>query len=62
MIEISFLPNNAVFARLKMFPVTDNLAHPLVAREGKERMEMIGHQQKQRDVPALFSLIESGGI
>ena len=40
-VEIPFLPNDAVLAWL-------------------ERMEMIGHQQKQRDVPALFGLVESG--
>jgi hypothetical protein len=62
MIEISFLPNDAVLATLKMFPVANDLGHGLVACEREERMEMAGHQQKQRDVPALSDLIESGGI
>ena len=62
MIEISSLPNNAVFARLKMLPIANDLADRLVAREGKKGMEMIWHEQKQRDVPALFDLVKSSGI
>ena len=62
MIEISFLPNNAVFARLKMLPIPNDLAHRLVACEGKKGMEMIWHEQKRRDVPALFDLVKSSGI
>ncbi len=62
MVEISFLPNDAVLATLKMFPVANDLAHRLVACERQERVEMVGHQQKQRDVPALFGLVESGRI
>src|SRR6266446_1273313 len=62
MIEISFLPSDAEFARLKMLPIANDLAHRLVAREGKKGMEMIWHEQKQRDVPALFDLVKSSGI
>jgi hypothetical protein len=62
MIEISFLPSDAAFARLKMLPIANDLAHRLVAREGKKGMEMIWHEQKQRDVPALFDLVKSSGI
>ena len=62
MVEVSLLPNDPVLATLKMLPVADDPAHALVACERQEGMEMIGHQQKQRDVPTLFSLVEPSGF
>src|SRR6266700_292545 len=62
MIEIAGLPFNGVFVCLKMFPITDHAAHGLVSRERKKRMQMIGHQQKERDVPALSEFVEPGRV
>src|SRR5438093_9336732 len=62
MVEITFLPRDRVFTRVKVFPITNNAAHRLVAREGNKRMQMIRHQEEQSDVPALSGFIRTRRI
>ena len=52
MIEVAFLPNDAVSPAVKMFPIADDFAHRLVPREGEKRVQMIWHEEEQRDMPA----------
>ena len=62
MVEITFLPRGRVFTRVKVFPITNDAAHRLVAREGNKRMQMIRHQEEQCDVPALSGFIRTRRI
>jgi len=62
MVEITFLPRDRVFTRVKVFPITNDAAHRLVAREGNKRIQMIRHQEEQCDVPALSPFIRTRRI
>ena len=41
MIEVSLLPNDSMFARLKMLPLADDAASCLASREGQKRVPVI---------------------
>jgi hypothetical protein len=62
MIEISFLPNNAVLTSLKMFLIANRFAHRRVALEREKRVQMIRYKEEESDMPALLSFVESSGI
>ncbi len=58
MIKVAFLPRDIVFTSPEMFPVANNSTHGLIACEREKRVNVVRHQQEQRDVPSLLFLIE----
>src|SRR3954462_2063409 len=43
MIEVTFLPDDAIVMRMVMLPVANHPAHLLIAIERQQRMNVIGH-------------------
>jgi len=57
MIEVAFLPNDAVLMPLVMFPITDDATHGFVAMEGQEGVDVIWHQHENREVPTVLPIV-----
>ena len=59
MIKETFLPNDAIPALMKVFPIANHAAHRFITAKCEDRMNMIGHKQKQANVPSLLRFIKA---
>ena len=47
---------------MKMFPIANDAAHRFVPLKRQERVNMIGHEEKKRDVLAELGVIKFRGL
>jgi hypothetical protein len=62
MVKVTILPDDTVFLGMKVFLITDDPTHVLVWRKRQQGMQMIAHQKKQCDMPALLRFVKTGAI
>ena len=61
-IEVAFLPKHLVVKRVVFFPFAHGAGHRGRRWKRQERMEVVGHQQKERAVPAEARVVKAHGV
>jgi len=61
-VEKVVLPTDAVGFGVEPFPFAHDARHRFLGGERQDRVQVIGHEEKESDVPALALVVVSGGV